>query len=509
MHPVQLFAIVAVLCGIGFLTASVLTGLRGNRYVPVAFQGKWLLLIRFMLFFLVGYLFYLLVLLFELRIPVEPLTGGIFFAGSLFVFLVINLSLRTIRQMREGEEEVSRAASQLSRQNLELEQEVEARRQAQEQAKSRLQHLATLHAIDTIITSSLDLRVTLSVFLEEVAPRLEVDALSILLFNPYTQILEYGAGGGFRTRGLEKTRERLGEGSAGEAARERRMTFIADLAQEPGGFSRAALVEGEGFVSYSAVPLVAKGQIKGVLEIFHRERLDPDPEWFEFLQALAVQAAIAIDNATLFRDLQRSNADLVLAYDTTIEGWSRALELRDKDTEGHTRRVTEMTTELARRFGMGDEQLAHVARGALLHDIGKMGVPDAILLKPGELTPEEWEVMRKHPVYAFEMLSPIAYLRPALDIPYCHHEKWNGTGYPRGLKGEQIPLAARIFAVADMWDALCSERMYHAPWPRQKVCDHIRSLAGSHFDPKVVERWMEMEWCREESGSCNHRLRET
>ncbi|MDA8163800.1 MAG: HD domain-containing protein [Desulfobacteraceae bacterium] len=505
MDSAQLFSIVAVLCGTAFLVASIRTGRRGNRYVPPAFQAKWLLLLRFMLFFLAGYLLFLAIVLFHLHIPEEPLTGSIFFAGSLFVFLVIDLSLRTIRQMREGEEEVSRVAAQLSRKNEELEQEVEARRHAQEQAKSRLQHLATLHAIDTIITSSLDLRVTLSVFLEEVAPRLEVDALAILLFNTYSQVLEFGAGGGFRTRGLEKTRERLGEGSAGKAARERRMVFIPDLAQEPGGFSRAPLVAGEGFVTYSAVPLVAKGQIKGVLEIFHRERLDPEAEWFEFLQALAVQAAIAIDNASLFRDLQRSNADLVLAYDTTIEGWSRALELRDKDTEGHTRRVTEMTMELAKRFGMGDEQLAHVQRGGLLHDIGKMGVPDAILLKPGNLDPEEWEIMKKHPVYAFEMLSPITYLRPALDIPYCHHERWDGTGYPRGLKGEQIPLAARIFAVADMWDALCSERMYHAPWPRQKVCDHIRSLAGSHFYPKVVEKFLEMDWCKEENPSCNHR----
>ncbi|MEJ2031707.1 MAG: HD domain-containing phosphohydrolase [Deltaproteobacteria bacterium] len=503
MHSIQIFAIVAVLCGVGFLAASIFTGRRGNRYVPTAYQGKWLLLIRFMLFFLIGYLIFLLILVFHLSIPVEALTGSVFLAGAIFVFLVIDLSLRTIRQMRESENELSQVATQLSHKNLELEQEMETRKQAQEQAKSRLQHLVTLHAIDTIITSSLDLRVTLDVFLEEVAPRLEVDALVILLFNPYSQILEYGASGGFRTRGIEKTKERLGEGSAGTTARERRMTFIPDLAEEPGAFNRQTLIEGEGFVSYCAVPLVAKGQIKGVLEIFHRERLDPVPEWFEFLQSLAVQAAIAIDNATLFRDLQRSNADLILAYDTTIEGWSRALELRDKDTEGHTRRVTEMTVEMARRFGIGDDQLAHVRRGALLHDIGKMGVPDSILLKPEQLTPEEWKIMKRHPVYAFEMLSPIAYLRPALDIPYCHHEKWDGTGYPRGLKGEQIPLAARIFMVADMWDALCSERMYHEPWPRQKVCDHIQSLAGTHFDPEVVEKFLEMDWCREEEAFCN------
>ena len=197
-----------------------------------------------------------------------------------------------------------------------------------------------------------------------------------------------------------------------------------------------------------------------MLEIFHRAPLNPDEEWLSLLEAVATQVAIAIDNAVLFADLQRSNLELALAYDTTLEGWSSALDLRDKETEGHTRRVTEMSVDLARAMGVSDAELVHIRRGALLHDIGKMGIPDSVLLKPGPLTEEEWKIMRKHPVYANELLSPIAYLRPALDIPYCHHEKWDGTGYPRGLKGEQIPLAARIFAVVDVWDALRSDRPY-------------------------------------------------
>ena len=163
-----------------------------------------------------------------------------------------------------------------------------------------------------------------------------------------------------------------------------------------------------------------------------------------------------------------------MAYDETIEGWSRAMDLRDKETEGHTQRVTELTLRLANSMGFGAEELVHIRRGTLLHDIGKMGVPDDILRKPGPLTDEEWVIMRRHPQLAYDMLAPIFYLRPATDIPYCHHEKWDGTGYPRGLKGEQIPLAARIFALVDVWDALCSDRPYRKAWPADRVRSYIQ-----------------------------------
>ena len=177
------------------------------------------------------------------------------------------------------------------------------------------------------------------------------------------------------------------------------------------------------------------------------------------------------------------------------------MDLRDHETEGHSRRVTEMTLRLARAMGLDEAELVHVRRGALLHDIGKMGIPDAILLKPGTLTDEEWQVMRRHPTYAYEMLSPIAFLRPALEIPYCHHEKWDGTGYPRGLKGEQIPLAARIFAAVDIWDALRSDRPYRKGWPEERVCEHIASLAGTHLDPAVVAAFL-----RDHRGRSMHAL---
>ncbi len=186
-------------------------------------------------------------------------------------------------------------------------------------------------------------------------------------------------------------------------------------------------------------------------------------------------------------NLQRANAELAQAYDDTLKGWSLALELRDNETQGHSQRVTETTLSLARATGITDNKLVHIRWGALLHDIGKMGIPDSILNKPGPLTNEEWEIMRKHPVYAYELLSPITYLRPALDIPYSHHEKWDGTGYPCGLKGEQIPLAARIFAIVDVWDALCSSRPYRAAWQEERVHTYIHKHTGIHFDPQVVE----------------------
>lgn len=202
--------------------------------------------------------------------------------------------------------------------------------------------------------------------------------------------------------------------------------------------------------------------------------------------AVFVFLVIRLSTTTIGK-LRESNANLTRAYDTTIEGWSNALELRDSDTQGHTQRVTELTLKVASAMGISEEEMVHVRRGALLHDIGKMAVPDAILMKPGPLTEDEQEIMRQHPMYAYNLLSPIEYLRPALVVPYCHHEWWDGSGYPRGLRGEQIPLAARIFAIADTWDALISERRYREAWTRDKVVAHIRSLAGSQFDPHLVD----------------------
>ena len=373
--------------------------------------------------------------------------------------------------------------------------DITKRKQAEDLAAMRLQRLTALHAIDMIISSSLDLHVTLSEVLDLVLSQLHVDAADILLLNTGSQTLEYAAARGFRTSGIELSRVRMGEGVAGVAALEHRSISIPDLNDPASGFLRASLLEQEGFAAYAIVPLMAKGQVKGVLEVFHRSPLDNDAEWQRFLEALAAQAAIAIDNAALFNELQRSTIEITLAYDATLEGWARALDLRSKETERHTERVTDMTLRLARAMGVSEKELVHIRRGALLHDIGKIGIPDSILLKPGPLSEEEWTIMHQHPVFAFEMLLPIAYLRPALDIPYCHHEWWDGTGYPRKLKGEQIPLSARIFAVADIWDALqAKDRPYRNAMMKEDVREHIRSLTGTHLDPQVVEAFLKLEW---------------
>jgi HD-GYP domain-containing protein (c-di-GMP phosphodiesterase class II) len=357
-----------------------------------------------------------------------------------------------------------------------------------EQTEIRLQRLATLRAIDLAINASLDLTVTLNVLLTEAQRQLGVDAVSLLLYEPGTHTLAYAAGRGFRTTGAERARVPLGASYAGRVAQERRTHSLPDLSLADAGMR--AFMRAESFAAYIGVPLIAKGQLQGVFEIFHRGPLQADPEWLEFLETLAGQAALAIDNATVYADLQRSHAHLRLAYDTTLEGWSRALDLRDHETEGHTRRVTELSLRLAEAMGLSGEALLHLRRGALLHDIGKLGVPDSILHKPGPLTDDEWVIMRQHPGYAYELLRPIDYLRPALDIPYCHHEKWDGAGYPRQLTGEAIPLSARIFAVADVWDALCSDRPYRPRWSAEQARAYLAEQSGRHFDPRVVDVFM-------------------
>ncbi len=360
------------------------------------------------------------------------------------------------------------------------------------QTEQRVQQLAALRAIDTAISASTDLRVTLDILLTHALSQLNMDAGAVLNFEPSSQTLLFSAARGFRTSALQHTQLALGKGYAGTAARERRIIIVPDLNQAMNGLGHAPLLPYEDFTSYVAVPLITKGALQGVLELFSRTPFQSDPDWLDFCSAIAAQAALTIDNAKLVTNLERSNQDLKLAYDSTIEGWSRALDLRDHETEGHTQRVTELTVRLARALGMSEEELIHLKRGALLHDIGKMGIPDSILLKPGELTHQEWDTMRRHPQLAYEMLAPIPYLNRALEIPYSHHEHWDGSGYPRGLKGEEIPFGARIFAVVDTWDALRSDRPYRQAWMEIQVRAYLQDQAGKAFDPRVVQAFLQM-----------------
>lgn len=372
-----------------------------------------------------------------------------------------------------------------------------------ENIQKDFEKIRALHSIDTSISESLDIKVILNTALTEVIRQLNIDATAVFLYKPSTNLLEYVYGKGFKTRLIEGAKIRLGESLAGLSALERSMVKIPNLKDFLIDFDVKVYSEDmkrnleefiieEGFVSYYAVPLISKGQLLGVLEVFNRSPIEENRDWEQFLEVLAKQIAIGIDNARLFRSLEESNIMLLNAYEETIEGWAYVLDLRDKETEGHSRRVADLTVKIAERMGIRGEELIHIRRGALLHDIGKIAIPDSILLKPEKLTEEEWKIMKRHPIYAYQILSRIDYLYPAIDIPYCHHERWDGSGYPRGLKGEEIPISARIFAVVDVYDALTSNRPYRKAWKREEAIDYIKEQSGKQFDPKVVEVFLEI-----------------
>ncbi len=360
-----------------------------------------------------------------------------------------------------------------------------------EETQRRLDHLLALRKIDLAITSSFDLHSSLAVLLEQTCANLHADAANILLWDETSRTFSSIAHKNI-VNPPENYVIHVPEDSPNPLLKmihSPQPVFLPDMRVLDNPYLQP-LVE-RGLVSAYMTPLLSKGKLRGILQTFFSNFFSPDDEWKDFLEALAGQAAIALDNAELFQRLESSNHELTLAYDETIEGWSRALDLRDRETEGHSQRVTALTLALAHQIGIPEAQWGHLRRGALLHDIGKVGVPDSILLKPGALSDEEWVVMHRHPDYALVLLSPIQFLRPALDIPCYHHEKWDGTGYPRGLKGEEIPLGARIFAVIDVWDALRSDRPYRKAWSVSDTRSYILRLSGTHFDQAVVSAFFD------------------
>jgi putative nucleotidyltransferase with HDIG domain len=403
--------------------------------------------------------------------------------------------LRKIHEQLEGR--VEERTAQLAETNTALEYKIKQHEEAENnirilfmQQERRLHHMDALREIDTAIASKTDIAKILEMVLDHVIKQLCVDAAGIMKLEEDTQSLHYVAAKGFRTDITTQLLRREGEGHSSRAVFEKIPVRVPNLAQDPMTPIQSPYVHKERFISYYAVPLIASGKVYGVIEAFTRNNMDISTEWMDYFQTIAGQCAIALDSARIMDELKQANYDILEAYDATIAGWSRALELRDQETEGHSHRVTEMTYQLAKQMGFNQEDLLNARRGALLHDIGKMGIPDSILLKPGKLTDDEWVVMRMHTTYAYEMLAPISFLKNAVDIPWCHHEKWDGTGYPRGLKGEEIPLSARIFAVVDIWDALCSDRPYRKGWPTDKVIEYILSLSGNHLDPQVVDAFV-------------------
>jgi HD-GYP domain-containing protein (c-di-GMP phosphodiesterase class II) len=360
-----------------------------------------------------------------------------------------------------------------------------------EETQLRMHRLNAFYNIEKALSINLDIETALNMVLDQLVIQLGVHAADILQYETTTRTLTYVSGRGFQNSSVYHTMLRIGKGFASQVALDRKIIYIPDLRESRHGLTKTRqMIVDEGFVSYFGLPMILKGQVKGVMELYYRQKVEQDHEWLSFLETLARQTANAIDNAVLFEDLQKSNLDLTLAYDTTLEGWAKALELRDKETEGHSQNVTDLTIRIARVMGLKKEELVNLRRGAFLHDIGKMGIPDNILFKPGPLTTDEWEIMKQHPIYAYHLLSSISFLRPALDIPYCHHEWWDGSGYPRGLKGEEIPLSARIFAIIDVWDALLSDRPYRKAWSRDQAISYIQDMTGKQFDPSVVDVFM-------------------
>jgi HD-GYP domain-containing protein (c-di-GMP phosphodiesterase class II)/PAS domain-containing protein len=364
--------------------------------------------------------------------------------------------------------------------------DVHEQRRLQEHTVNQLRRLQAIHAIDQMVTNGSNLSDMIDILLEQVTHSLQLDASVLLLFDPHSQVPFLSI-----ARGLISDQRFMFETTndpALMAAQRGQPIIYHDRHLENGQFP--SVIAEAGFRGYAALPLFSNGAIRGVLEVFDRDALPNNTEWFDFLMMLADHAAVAIDTIWLREGLEQSNHDLREAYNMTIDGWSRALDLRDKETEGHSQRVTAMTVRMARLLKLPADELIHIWRGALLHDIGKLGVPDSVLLKPGPLTDEEWQIMRRHPQLAYDMLAPIAFLRPALDIPFCHHERWDGKGYPRGLKGPNIPLSARIFALADAWDAMRSDRPYRRALSIETANAEIRKGAGSHFDPDLVESFL-------------------
>jgi HD-GYP domain-containing protein (c-di-GMP phosphodiesterase class II) len=345
-----------------------------------------------------------------------------------------------------------------------------------EEALSRLNQLKSLRQIDLAIISNPQLTPTVEVIVDEVCQRLAVDAAAIYLMDEMSNSLVFSGGSGIADP--PEIGSSIGLNASG---------LVGVVGKRDISTECPLSCKHHGFAACMSVPLTTQGRTVGLLTLFSKSQFREDSEWTGFMETLAGQATIAVETSRLFTEVEQSRQELLAAYESTIEGWACALDMRDKETEGHSRRVMELTISLAEAMGVPASQIIHLRRGAMLHDVGKMAIPDHILRKPGALSDQEWDIMRRHPVFAKDMLSRIDYLSPALDIPYSHHEKWDGTGYPQGLSGTAIPIAARIFAVVDVYDALLSDRPYRKAWQHQRAVDHIISQKGIHFDPEVVD----------------------
>lgn len=352
-------------------------------------------------------------------------------------------------------------------------------------------NLLSLAEIGGTVNSTLDTNDVLKIVIDTIIQLTGAERSFLMLKNRDNE-LEMSVGRNWQQQTLSPEDLAISRTIAERVAENGEPILTTNAQQDPRYQDQASVI-GLNLRSIMCAPLKTKDEIIGVIYTDNRTTSGLfSPAELTLLSALADQAAIAIQNAQLYQDLQITHEELQSSYDTTLEGWATALELRDQTTQEHTQRVTELTVQLGRFLGLDEQHLVHVRRGAILHDIGKMGVPDNILCKPEKLTSEEREIIQKHPQHAYDMLSQIQFLEPALDIPLCHHERWDGSGYPRGLKGEEIPLPARIFTVIDVWDALTSDRPYRKAMPEDQVIQYIEQLSGTHFDPRIVNAFKAM-----------------
>ncbi|MBI9046348.1 MAG: PAS domain S-box protein [Anaerolineaceae bacterium] len=372
--------------------------------------------------------------------------------------------------------------------------DITERKVAEEQIQRQLNHLAGLRIVDLAIASNMEIAEVLDILMQKTIEELEVDAANLVLRNLENDEIE-----GCYSQGIQR-KELLGKCQISFPQRypsistETGLLHFTPENKLNGLEDFYIFMEDEGFLDCFSMPIIMKNEVQGILEVYRKTKGSdmPTQEWVDYLETMAGQAGIAIENSKLFDALDEANKELIHAYDSTIEGWAKTLELRDLETKGHCMRVADLTVQLAKKLHFSEEELIHIRRGALLHDIGKIGIPDSILLKPGALNDMEWDVMKRHTDYAEQFLLDIDFLKPALDIPSMHHEKWDGTGYPKGLKGEEIALSARIFSVIDVWDALTSDRPYRDAWSEEKTFEYINEYSGTQFDPRVVDSFFEL-----------------
>ncbi len=359
-----------------------------------------------------------------------------------------------------------------------------------EQTELRLHRLMVLQAIDLTISRSADLQLSLDLLLGEITSRLHIDAADVLVIDPDTDEPRRMASRGFTTDFLAHSDASAVHDWTGRALLERRIAHVEGVTRQrlPSGIQ--PIMNVEGFISYYGLPLISGGKILGVMELFQRTAMANDREWIDYLDGLAAHVAFALEKESLTQDLRRSNQELMRAADEIVANWSRTLVARGHETPEQAARLTEMAVRLGKLAGLYPCQLNHLRRGAALHDVGNLGLPDSILLKQEPLTADEWGVIRTHPLCAYDLMSAVPGLMKAVDIPFCHHERWDGSGYPRGLKGDEIPIAAQVFSVVDAYDALTSDRPYRKRWPPEKAADYIRAEAGKSFSPAIVETFL-------------------